>query len=140
MLAIIAHMAFMGRRQIRKGSLLQVVQNYWLLPASFFSLCAHDRMHLLFKKMDDARSHFGAAHHILCLLSCTFWARNRWYLLQSQNVSRHLQTQVGQAHRHPGKEAPSFAYLTSSAFTHACKLAIETWNFVIGAKTFEVHN
>jgi hypothetical protein len=50
MLVIIAHMAFMGRRQIRKGSLLQVVQNYCLLPASFFSLCAHDRMHLLFKK------------------------------------------------------------------------------------------
>jgi hypothetical protein len=90
--------------------------------------------------MDDARTHFGAAHHILCLLSCTFSALNRWYLFQSQNVSRHLQTQVGQAHRHPGKEAPSFAYLTSSAFMHACKLAIETQNFVIGAKTFKVHN
>lgn len=31
MLVIIAHMAFMGRRQIRKGSLLQVVQNCCLL-------------------------------------------------------------------------------------------------------------
>jgi hypothetical protein len=49
MLVIIAHMAFMGRHQIRKGSLLQVVENYCLLPASFFSLCAHDPAHLLFK-------------------------------------------------------------------------------------------
>jgi hypothetical protein len=49
------------------------------LASFFFLICLWPNPSIFFsKKMDDALTHFDAAHYRLCVLLCTFWSCNKY--------------------------------------------------------------